>query len=226
MIRKIGLASLWLGFVSYAIASSFYKSQEGDFDLIVDLSTGQWQEINPIIIAMFYIMGIFPVVYAAFILFDYPLGTLRDRNQNISPYPFCAVSFGVGAFALLPYLALRQPDTSWDGQKNWILKILDSRLMAIISSISLVTLLIWGLTGGNWSDFVSQWQTSQFIHVMTLDFCLLCILFPTILGDDIERRGVEGWLKSVALFPLFGALLYWCFRPQLPETVASQSTAS
>ena len=218
MIRKIGLGLLWLGFISYAIASSFYKSQEGDFDLIVDLSTGQWQGINPIIAAIFCIMGIFPIVYAAFILFD--------RHQNISPYPFCAVSFGVGAFALLPYLALRQPDTTWDGQKNWLLKILDSRLVAIISSISLISLLIWGLTQGNWSDFVSQWQTSQFIHVMSLDFCLLCLLFPTILGDDMERRGVEGWLKSVALFPLFGALLYWCLRPQLPETVPRQSTAS
>ena len=217
MTRKLFFGLIWLALVIYAIASSFYKSQEGDFDLIVDLSTGQWQGINPIIIAIFCIMGIFPVVYAAFILFD--------RQQPISPYPFCAVSFGVGAFALLPYFAIRQPDTSWDGQKNWLLKILDSRLTAIISSISLVGFLGWGLTRGNWSDFVTQWQTSQFIHVMSIDFCVLCLLSPFILGNDIERRGVEGWLKSAALLPLFGALLYWCFRPQLSETVV-QSTAS
>jgi hypothetical protein len=218
MTRKLFFGLIWLALTIYAIASSFFKTQQGDFELIVNLSTGQWTGINPIIIAMFYIMGIFPLVYGALILFD--------RQQNVSPYPFFLVSFGVGAFALLPYFALRQPDTSWDGQKNWLLKILDSRLMAIISSVSLVILFVWGVIQGNWSDFVTQWQTSQFIHVMSIDFCLLCLLLTAILGNDLERREVRGWLKLAALFPLFGALLYWCLRPQLPETVTRQSTAS
>lgn len=221
MTRKIWLGSIWLTFVVYAIASSFFKTQQGDLDLIIDLSLGNWSGINPMIIGMFYIMGIFPIVYAAFILFD--------SNQGISPYPFFAVSFGVGAFALLPYLALRQPDTTWEGAKNWLLDVLDSRLMAIISSITIAVLLVWGLTQGNWSDFVEQWQTSQFIHVMSIDFCLLCLLFPAVLGDDMKRRGVntDKWLWLAAFVPLLGSLIYWCLRPQLPKTaISARSTVS
>jgi hypothetical protein len=206
-VRQLFLGSLWLALTIYAIASSFTKTQQGDFELIFQLSTGQLAEINPIIIAIFYIMGIFPIIYAAFILFD--------SNQKISPYPFSAVSFGLGAFALLPYLALRQTDITWNKSKNWLLKILDARLTAIASSAALITLMIWGLTQGNWSDYVAQWQTSQFIHVMSIDFCLLSLLFPAILGDDIKRREVAGWLKAIAFIPLFGALIYWCLRPQL-----------
>nr|WP_233219826.1 hypothetical protein [Pleurocapsa sp. CCALA 161] len=50
---------------------------------------------------------------------------------------------------------------------------------------------------------------------MSIDFCLLSLLFPAILGDDMQRRGVKGWLKAIAFIPLFGALIYWCLRPQL-----------
>jgi hypothetical protein len=207
MTRKLFLGSIWLAVTIYAIASSFTKTQQGDFELIFKLSTGQFAGINPIIIAIFYIMGIFPVIYAAFILFD--------SEQKISPYPFSALSFGVGAFALLPYLALRQNDITWNKSKNWLLKILDSRITAIASSAALIALMIWGLTQGDWSDYVAQWQTSQFIHVMSIDFCLLSLLFPSILRDDIKRRGVEGWLTAIAFIPLFGALIYWCLRPQL-----------
>ena len=219
MTRKLWLGSIWLILVIYAIASSFFKTQQGDLDLIIDLSTGEWSRINPIIIAIFCIMGIIPLVYGAFILFD-------CGEKNLSPYPFFIVSFGVGAFALLPYLALRQSNTDWNGEKNWLLKILDSRLMAIVSSTAIAVFLIWGLTQGNWSDYVAQWQTSQFIHVMSIDFALLCFLFPFILGDDMKRRGVDAdkyfWL--VTSIPLFGSLAYWCLRPQLPETAISASS--
>lgn len=219
MTRKLFLGSLWLALTVYAIASSFTKTQEGDFELIRRMVLGEFSGINPLLIAIFYIMGVFPVVYAAFILFD--------SSQKISPYPFAAVSFGVGAFALLPYLALRQTDTTWNKSKNWLLKLLDSRFVAISSTIAIITLIAWGLTQGNWSDFVAQWQTTQFVHVMSIDFTFLCLLFPAILGDDIERREVKGILKAIAYIPLFGALVYWCLRPQLPSTdVAATSVPS
>ena len=216
MTRKLFLGSLWLALTVYAIASSFTKTQEGDFELIRQMVLGDFSGINPLLIAIFYIMGIFPVVYAAFILFD--------SSQKISPYPFAAVSFGVGAFALLPYLALRQTDTTWNKSKNWLLKVLDSRLVAISSAVAIITLIAWGVTQGNWSDFVAQWQTSQFVHVMSIDFTLLCLLFPAILGDDLARREVKGILKAIAYIPLFGALVYWCLRPQLPSTDVSATS--
>ncbi|MEM7760161.1 MAG: DUF2834 domain-containing protein [Cyanobacteria bacterium P01_A01_bin.40] len=218
MWRQLFLSCLWLALVSYSVISSasFAGTFQSDLDLIIRLSTGQWTDINPIVIAIFFIMGIFPVIYSAFILFD-------AEGQKISPYPFAIAAFGLGAFALLPYLAWRKSNTPWQGNKNGILKILDSLLSAIIASITLVAFLIWGITQGNWSDFVTQWQTTQFVHVMSLDFCVSSCLFSAILGDDMQRRGVEsGLLKFVAFIPLFGALLYWCLRPQLPETVNSK----
>ncbi len=212
MARKIIFGSIWLAFVIYAFFFSPPAAPEETFNLIVNLSIGKWSGINPIVISIFYIMGIFPWVYGAFILFDSP-------GQKISAYPFFIGSIGFGAFTLLPYFALRQPNSSWNGEKSRLLKVLDSRLMAIISAIAIAVLLVWGLTNGSWSDFVSQWQSDRFVNVMSLDFCLLCLLFPAILKDDLKRRGVEqnGYYWLAVLLPLLGTLVYWCVRPQLSD---------
>lgn len=218
MTRKLFLGSLWLIFVIYGVftATFFSGTFAEDLDLITKLTLREWAGINPLIIAIFYIMGVFPLLYAAFLLFD------NSDEQKISPYPFAIAAMGFGAFALLPYFVLRQPNSTWNGQKNLWLKILDSRLMAIMASVTIIVLLIWGVTQGNWSDFMTQWQTTQFINIMSLDFCVLCFLFLAILPDDLERRNVKpGLLKTVAFIPLIGALIYWCCRPQLPETEIS-----
>jgi len=78
-------------------------------------------------------------------------------------------------------------------------------------------LLTYGITQGNWADFVQQWQTSRFIHVMSLDFCLLCLLIPALLGDDMERRGLKdnGLFWAIALTPLLGTLAYLSTRTAL-----------
>ena len=220
MARKTILGLTWLSLVIYSIGFTIYGVKtfppgafERDLDLIINMSVLEWEGINPIIIAIFYIMGIFPLVYGAFILFD--------SDQKVSPYPFFITSFGLGAFTLLPYFVLRQPNTSWNKQKGWLLKVLDSRLTAIASSIAIIVFIVWGITQGSWSDFIAQRQTSQFINVMSLDFCLLCFLLPvTILKDDMIRRGIKEqkffWLA--AIFPLFGSLFYWCVRPQLKSS--------
>lgn len=54
---------------------------------------------------------------------------------------------------------------------------------------------------------------------MSLDFCLLCLLFPALLGDDMAQRDIKNpqlfWL--LGLIPLFGLLIYLCIRPPLQE---------
>lgn len=222
MSRKIGFIVLWLGFVTYAFFLA-PPEQPNTFELIKNLSTGKWDGINPLIISLFNIMGVFPMIYSCLLFID-------GRAQKISAAPFAVASFGVGAFALLPYLFLREPNTEFPGDKNWLIKILDSRITGVLLFISAVILVSYGLVNGDLGDFIGQWQTSRFIHVMSLDFCLLCLLFPALLGDDMARRGMNNtalfWIA--ALIPLFGALGYLCVRSPLPDNaqLSNQQPAS
>lgn len=208
-MRKLALWLLWAGFVVYAFAFA-PPNQPDTFTLIKDLSTGNWDGINPLVLALFNIMGVWPLIYSCFLYSD-------GRMQKIPAWPFGAASFGVGAFALLPYLALRNPAPTFAGEKTGWLKLWESRWLAIGLAIGAIGLLGYGFSQGNWSDFAAQWQTSRFIHVMSLDFCLLCLLPPALLGDDMARRGVQDsrifW--AAALIPLFGPLGYLLWRPPL-----------
>jgi hypothetical protein len=47
MFRKIAFGLLWLGFITYAFVFA-PPDQPDTFKLIKNLSTGQWQGINPL----------------------------------------------------------------------------------------------------------------------------------------------------------------------------------
>jgi hypothetical protein len=215
MSRKIILTLIWIGFVSYAFLLAPPDRPE-TFDLIKNMSTGKIEGINPMIVALFNIMGVFPMIYSCLTFLD-------GRGQKIPAWLFTVGSFGVGAFAILPYLIFHQPNPNFQGQKTWFLKILDSRITGVLIAIAGLTLFGYGITQGNWSDFVQQWQTSRFIHVMSLDFCLLCGLFPVLLKDDMARRGIADskTIWAIGLIPFFGALAYLVLRP--PTIERSQS---
>ncbi|MBD2692974.1 DUF2834 domain-containing protein [Anabaena catenula] len=212
MFRKISFGLLWLGFISYAFLFAPPDNFPESLELIKNLSTGQWQGINPLVIALFNIMGVWPLIYSAVLFID-------GRGQKIRAWPFATASFAVGAFALLPYLALRTSNQEFVGRKNLFIKVLDSRINGILLTLGAGILFVYALQG-DWSNFVQQWQTSRFIHVMSLDFCMLSLLFPALLGDDMTRRGWKHnqlfWLFAV--IPLFGALIYLCVRPPLLES--------
>jgi len=212
MSRKIGFWLLWTSVIVYAFLLA-PPDQPDTFELIKNLITGKWDGINPLIIALFNIMGIWPMIYSGLMFID-------GRQQKIPAWPFAASSFGVGAFALLPYLALREANQTFTGSKDIFLKILDSRWLGVTLTLGTLVLLSFGFLKGDWGDFIQQWQTDRFIHVMSLDFCLLCLLFPSLLGDDMARRGLKNPLLfwAVALLPLIGPLLYLCLRPPLADS--------
>ncbi|MDY6780972.1 MAG: DUF2834 domain-containing protein [Cyanobacteriota bacterium] len=211
MVGKIGFGLLWVGLLAYAFLFA-PPSQPDTFELISRMSRGDIEGINPLIVALFNLMGIWPMVYGGLLFAD-------GRGQKIRAFPFAIASFLVGAFAILPYLILRSPNPTFSGAKNGFLKALDSRLLGILLALGAIALATWGLLQGNWPDFIAQWQTRRFIHVMSLDFCLLCLLFPTLVKDDLARRGVENSLplQGLTFLPLLGPLLYLCLRPSLPD---------
>lgn len=224
MVRKIGFIMLWLGFATYAFLLA-PPDQPDTFELIKNLSTGKWEGINPLVISLFNIMGVWPIIYSCLMFID-------GRGQKLLAWPFATFSFGVGAFALLPYLALREPNPKFTGTKNTFLKLLDSRLTGVLLTVGTIILVAYGLINGDWGNFVHQWQTSRFVNVMSLDFCLLCLSFPALLGDDMARRNLQNsqlfWIT--ALIPLFGSLIYLCVRPPLTanniESVPNTSAAA
>ncbi|MGF1458367.1 MAG: DUF2834 domain-containing protein [Leptolyngbyaceae cyanobacterium] len=209
MARRIILLALWLGFIVYAFKFA-PPDQPDTTQLIRHLATGQWAGINPVVVALFNLMGIWPMAYACLALID-------GHGQRISAWPFVIGSFGLGAFLLLPYLILRYPHPIFEGSKSKVLALVDARWLGASLFIGATVLMGYGAYAGDWSDFVRQWQTSRFIHVMSLDFCLLWLLVPSLLGDDMARRG----LKNSQLFtlfsvvPLLGLTAYLSLRPPL-----------
>lgn len=215
--KKVAFAAVWLGFSLYAFTLA-PPTQPDTLDLILKLSSGQWENINPLIVTLFNLMGIWPMIYACFALID-------GVGQKIPAWPFVAFSFGVGAFALLPYLAIRENNPTFKGEKSSLLKIVDSPWLGRALMVGAIALVAYAVAGGNlaanWADFVQQWHSSQFIHVMSLDFCMLCAIVSPLLKDDMAKRDLNSpllyWVG--VLVPLFGVLIYLCVRPPLGATI-------
>jgi hypothetical protein len=212
IIQRSFLALLWLGFIVYAFVLA-PPDQPDTLSLIQNLSIGNWQGINPLIIALFNLMGIWPLIYSGVIYVD-------GRGQEIPAWPFAVGSFFLGAFMLLPYLILRRPNQPFEGEKTGLVSWFESRLLGVIIVISSLVLLGYGILQGNVTDFIEQWKTSRFINVMSLDFCLLILLFPILLKDDLAKRNVKDplWFWGISLFPLLGSGLYLIIRPALKSS--------
>lgn len=219
MTKTIFFLLLWLGFLSYGFILA-PPDDPNNADLIEKLASLETEEINPIIVSLFNLMGILPLMYAPLLLID-------GKEQRLLAWPFILLSFAVGAFALLPYLAFREPKTEFSYSYNWLLRGLNSRSFGVLTVGAFLLILIPGVTTGNWSDFFVQWQNNRFIHVMSLDFCLLILLFPVLLREDLARRGVNDsrFFQTLIWIPLLGSFLYFVVRPpliQLKPAMANQ----
>ncbi len=168
--------------------------------------------INPLIIAVFNLMGVWPIIFACLLLFD--------REKKPAPaWPFIVGSFALGSFAILPYLGLRHAQPKFIGARTRLIRIIDSRITGVIILSITAAMMLWGLVNADWPGFCEIWASSMFINVMTVDFILLCLIFPFTLPDDISRRNwnCPGWLKVVFMLPMIGAALYLAIRPPAPE---------
>ncbi|WP_066382876.1 MULTISPECIES: hypothetical protein [unclassified Anabaena] len=212
MAGKLGLWLLWAGFIAYILFLAPPLHLEETLTLLKNILTLQWADINAVILSLFSLIGIWLLIYSGLLFID-------GRMQWIPFWPFALASVGSGVLGLLPYLALRKPNTEFLGQKDAFLQLLDSRLYGVILSVSTIVLLAYAVNLGNWEDFIMQFQSDRFIHGMSLAFCLFALLFPTILTDDMSRRNWNNvsvfW--AITLIPLFGPLTYLCTRPILRE---------
>jgi hypothetical protein len=212
MGRRLTLWGIWLGFISYLL---FFAPpvQPDTFQPLQSLVSGQLPQVNPVTIALFSMIGIWILIYSCLVFAD-------GRMQKLPAWAFILGSAVAGVIALIPYLALREPNQQFAGQKDSWLALLDSHKTGIILAVSTFIFLGYGLFFGDWSAFWYEFQTNRFMHGMTLAFGLFTLLFPfpTLLRDDMGRRGLNPdsqLFKITAFIPLFGALFYLCVRPPL-----------
>jgi hypothetical protein len=208
---------LWLikaSFITYLLFLAPPFHWESTKSLIVELLTLQWNAINPVIFSLFCLVGVWILIYSSLLFFD-------GRMQSIPFYPFALASLGSGIIGLIPYLALREPNTEFTGEKDALLQILDSRSTGIVLMLFTLSLLVYALFAGNWEQFWFLFKSDRFINGMSLAFGLFCLVFPSALGDDLARRGYlrdSRLFWSIALTPLLGSLAYLCWRPSIRAT--------
>lgn len=205
---------LWSSFIIYLLFFAPPWHWEETKTLLINLFTLQWTKINAVILSLFSLIGVWLLIYSSLLFFD-------GRMQAIPFYPFAIASLATGVVGLIPYLALREPNTEFTGTKDRWLEILDSRSTGIILTLFTFGSLGYALVAGDWGEFWQLFNSDRFINGMSLAFGLFCLLFPAVLGDDMARRGYLRdsqlfWL--IALVPLFGPLIYLCWRPPIRTT--------
>ncbi|MCP6759604.1 MAG: hypothetical protein NHB32_12730 [Fischerella sp. CENA71] len=211
-MRRIALWSLWAGFIIYLVWLAPPLHLEETIALLKNILTLNWTEVNPVILSLFSLVGIWLFIYCGLLFFD-------GRMQWIPFWPFALATVTSGVLGLLPYLALRESNQEFSGQKDSLLQLVDSRFFGISLSLTTIGLFAYALIFGDWAGYWQQFLSDRFINSMSLAFCLFCLLFPTVLRDDMNRRGWNNptifWV--VAVVPLFGPLTYLCLRPSIRE---------
>lgn len=221
-LRKTILGAIWLGFVTYTILLA-PVDQPDTWSLGWKILTLQWEELNAIIPTIFCLMGIWPMIYACLMFAD-------GRMQSFRAWPYFIGSNFTGVICLLPYLIFRRSNQAFYGTKDKWLSILDRRTTGASLLFATIGLLGYVVIAENWEDYIQQFFHRPFVHLISLDFCLMCLIFPisSLFDDDMARRGIKDirvfWV--VALFPLFGPLVYLCLRPSLPESFLKERHAT
>ncbi|MDP1827254.1 MAG: hypothetical protein Q8L48_28530 [Archangium sp.] len=159
---RLASGALWCALLGVAI----FTAPPGSPDtgkLITHLATGQLEGVNLSLFALFNLMGVWPVAMAVALRFDGPWWK----------WVFLVVSFGLGAFALLPYFMLRpwleprREPTSFVGRflsSRWVLRAL------VLAAVCFGALFVFG----GLNEFGTLFRTQQFAYVMSFDFFAFC----------------------------------------------------
>lgn len=214
LLRKSIIGIIWLGFTAYVLWLAPLDRPE-TYPIVKSLLTFQVSKVNAYLFAIFWLMGVLPMIYACMMFAD-------ARMQKLPAWLYFIAANATGILGLTPYLLIRDRNTDFKGMRDSGLRFFDSHSTAVGLSIITIALIAWALIMGNWQDFLHQWKTIPFVHLITLDFCFMNLFLPlsTLVDDDLVRHQQTNypyqWL--ITLLPLVGMLVYLCQRPPLPAS--------
>ncbi|XP_073122962.1 uncharacterized protein [Henckelia pumila] len=186
-------------------------------------------KMNEVLVALWYIMGLWPLVYSMLLL-----PTARSSRSKIPLWPFLILSCFGGAYILIPYFVLWKPpapEVEESEIRRWPLNFLESKLTAGLTFTAGLAIIVYAiLSGGDvWKEFYQYFGGSKFINITTIDFSLLSAFAPFWVYNDMTARKWDdksSWLLPLSLIPFLGPALYLLLRPSLPVTSTSLEAAS
>ncbi len=190
------LLALWILFIIYSV---FLAPGDGfTSDTVISLIRGTFSDIEPLVVFIFNLLGIYPLLFAVI---------LSNRNSGGSPvWPFILLSFVLGAFALLPYFFLfsSKPKTSTKNNPllEFICKILQSKTILFIIVIFFIANLFVLTRGFSLDGFMIAFYSSKLVNIMSVDLLLLLWLsyysFKHLYGNK------HAWLSFI---PVVGPIM-------------------
>ena len=201
-----GWVFAWGLFVAYAAALAPPDDPALTRALVKGSMSGDFGGVDHAIAAVFSMLGVVPVLASTFVLRD-------GADRKLPAWPFALGMFVVGAFALLPWLALRDlaGPRAEPRAPGRVRKLLARRWFAWGIVVALSALGAWGIATGSASAYAHAFRTTSMVNVMSIDL-VVCAALLFVLVERQRARGVspgESPLARASRFiPLLGPALW------------------
>lgn len=195
---------VWILLILYAV---YWAPGNGaNNPIFPELLNGNIGDIDPLVLAVFNSLGIFPLVFLTILL-------LNDR-WRWPAWPFTLLSFGIGAFSLLPYFAFgfRKPEKNLRTPR-WLYRFLRSRFWLIVLIVMWVGNGLTLLQGFSFADYVDSFFAASLVSTMTVDWFVLYGLSVYTL----YRLYPTARYKALAWIPIIGPVFVLLINRELTE---------
>lgn len=173
---RVAPAVIWVLLLGLAVFVA--PPSENTWALVVQLA--MFQGPDPLLVAIFQLMGVWPFWYGRKLWRDHGLIAL-----------LALASFAVGAFALMPALALRDPDRPLRTSPAWLVGLCRSLAVRAVLIAVTVGLAAYGLLFGDWGEALRIGLNDGFVFTYCLDFLALTLMYPVLLAQE-RRRELPG----------------------------------
>mgnify|MGYP007072817056 CR=1 FL=1 len=205
------ILAIWIALIVYAFLFAPLASNE--LEHTIKVLTMQNASENMVLFAIFSLMGLWPMILAPLLLYT--------NQYKVRPWPFWFLSFGLGFFALAPYIALRKKTCSselphrprwWKWWRSKMLTNIYAIAMAFLSLFFLSLMVFYK----DHAAYFELFRTYRFVHVMTLDFLALHALAVFLIYNDRTKKGASSQIEDFPIFvkiavitlPAFGPAIY------------------
>ncbi|MFX0085915.1 MAG: hypothetical protein ACFFAU_09585 [Candidatus Hodarchaeota archaeon] len=184
------------------IILTFQLPSEQEIRLISNLIFLKFATLEPLIIIVFYLLGIWPAVQAILLYGD-------GRDKRIPAWPFILASFFTGAYVLSVYILVRESKNAKKQDKR-SQRLINSRFWGIFLLIITAGLFILGFILGNFQSYIDALQKYLFVRIMTIDFLLFTLITPiTIYIHSVNNSiDISLYILVSGMIPILGALYY------------------